>query len=257
MASAIDEKKSSLSGAPDASVEILPGVTKHDVEHGHVAEKILEHSHDADAALKAFASYEGSVIEIDKETNKRLLRKIDWHLMPVMCIVYGLNFLDKTTISYASVMGIKLPHSDNKLKSGINLTGDQYSWLGSMFYFGYLAWEYPTNRLLQRLPLGKYSSFNVVMWGLTLACFAAVENYEGALAVRFFLGLFESAVTPGFALLTSQWYTTSEQGTRTGIWFSFNGFAQVRLAILLTTDLILFTMERSKLFSIRASILCD
>ncbi|KAF2807988.1 membrane transporter [Mytilinidion resinicola] len=144
-----------------------------------------------------------------------------------MCLVYGLNYLDKTTLSYASIMGIKKPHSDDKLTSGIDLTGNQYSWLGSMFYFGYLAWEYPTNRLLQRLPLGKYSAFNIIMWGLVLSCFAAVENYAGAIAIRFFLGVFESAVTPGFALFTSQWYTKKEQGTRTGIWFSFNGFAQI------------------------------
>jgi ACS family allantoate permease-like MFS transporter len=56
---------------------------------------------------------------------------------------------------------------------------------------------------------------------------AATSNFAGAVAVRFFLGVFESAVTPGFALFTSQWYTRAEQGTRTGIWFSFNGFAQI------------------------------
>jgi len=56
---------------------------------------------------------------------------------------------------------------------------------------------------------------------------AAVKNFAGAVAVRFFLGVFEAAVTPGFALFTSQWYTRKEQGTRTGIWFSFNGFAQI------------------------------
>lgn len=50
-----------------------------------------------------------------------------------------------------------------------------------MFYFGYLFWEYPTNRLLQRLPLAKYSAFNVIMWGLTLCCMAAVKNFAGAM----------------------------------------------------------------------------
>lgn len=44
---------------------------------------------------------------------------------------------------------------------------------------------------------------------------------------KIFLGVFEAAVTPGFALFTSQWYTKSEQGSRTGIWFGFNGFAQI------------------------------
>lgn len=56
---------------------------------------------------------------------------------------------------------------------------------------------------------------------------AAVNNFAGAVAVRLFLGVFEAAVTPGFALFTSQWYTVKEQGARVGIWFSFNGFAQI------------------------------
>lgn len=168
-------------------------------------EKVIAHSGDADEALKAFA--DGEIIEIDEATNKRLLRKIDWHLMPIMCCVYGINYLDKTTISYASIMG---------LKKDLGLKGDQYQWLGSMFYFGYLAWEYPTSRLLQRLPLAKYSAFNIIMWGTTLALFATVSDFGGAVAIRFFLGVFEAAVTPGFAMFTSQWWTKSEQGARTG-----------------------------------------
>jgi len=181
-----------------------------------VGAKIVKHSHDADEAMKAFEN--GEVIEIDEATNKRLLRIIDWHLMPLMCLVYGLNYLDKTTLSYASIMGIK---------EDIGLVGDDYQWLGSIFYFGYLAWEYPTTRLLQRLPLAKYSAFCVIVWGSTLALFATVSNFSGAVAVRFFLGVFEAAVSPGFALFTSQWYTKEEQGLRTGIWFSFNGFGQI------------------------------
>jgi ACS family allantoate permease-like MFS transporter len=42
------------------------------------------------------------------------------------------------------------------------------------------------------------------MWGLVLCCLAAVKSFSGAIAVRFFLGVFEAAVTPGFALFTSQ-----------------------------------------------------
>jgi hypothetical protein len=59
--------------------------------------KVLEHSHDADEAMKAFAN--GEVVEVTPEDNKRLLRKIDAHMLPVMCVVYGLNYLDKTTVN--------------------------------------------------------------------------------------------------------------------------------------------------------------
>ena len=81
--------------------------------------------------------------------------------------------------------------------------------------------------MLQYYPLAKYSSINILLWGATLTCFAAVQSFQGAAAVRFFLGAFEAAVTPGFSFFTSQWYTKTEQGARTGIWFGFNGIAAI------------------------------
>lgn len=74
----------------------------------------------------------------------------------------------------------------------------------NLTFSGYLFWEYPTNLLLQRFPLSKYLSFCIILWGATLACFAAVQNFAGGVAIRFILGVCEASVTPGFALLTSQ-----------------------------------------------------
>lgn len=56
---------------------VAPGIVQ------KLDEKILKHSHDADAAMKAFEGMDGQVIELTPEKNKALLRKIDWHLMPV------------------------------------------------------------------------------------------------------------------------------------------------------------------------------
>ena len=172
----------------------------------------------ADEALVAIESHDEELVEIGKELNKRILRKIDRNVMPMMCIVYGLNYLDKTALSYASIMG---------LEQDLNLSLNEYKWLGSIFYFGYLFFEYPTSRLLQRLPHAKYTAFNVIFWGTSLAFMALTTNFAGIATVRFILGSLEAAVTPSFVLFTSQWYTKMEQGTRTGIWFSFNGFANV------------------------------
>ncbi|KAH6664501.1 MFS allantoate transporter-like protein [Halenospora varia] len=184
------------------------------------AEKTFRHvnRNDGDKALQAFEGHEGEEIILTPEIEKKLLRKIDLNIMPMLCTVYALNYLDKVTLSYASVMGIQ---------KAIHLTSDNYQWLGSMFYIGYLFWEFPTARLLQRFPLGKWSGINVVLWGVAVSCMAATTNFKGAVAVRFFMGVFEAAVTPGFALFTSQWYTRGEQGLRVAIWFSFNGVAQI------------------------------
>lgn len=71
-----------------------------DIEQGtgkHVDPKLEKHAHDADEAMKAMQGL-GEDITIDEETNKRLLRTIDWHLMPIMCFVYGMNYLDSMDV---------------------------------------------------------------------------------------------------------------------------------------------------------------
>lgn len=66
-----------------------------DIEKGTpVDPTIAKHSHDADEAMKAFEELQGEAIELDESTNRRLLRTIDWHLMPIMCCIYGMNYLD-------------------------------------------------------------------------------------------------------------------------------------------------------------------
>lgn len=163
-------------------------------------------------------SISGPDFDDDSVACRRLLRKIDWRLMPLMCTIYAIQFLDKTTLSYASVMGIK---------KDTDLVGDDYALLGTMFYVGYLVWEYPTSYLMQRLPLAKYLSINIVIWGGILACTAACKDWAGLMLVRTFLGVFESTVTPGFVLITAQWYKRSEQPLRIGIWYCFNGVALI------------------------------
>lgn len=142
-------KESGHSLAPEID-EKVPAPRADAIRTGSVSEKILEHSHDADEALKAFQGHEGEVIEIDEATNKRLLRRIDWNLMPVMCIVYGLNYLDKTALSYASIMG---------LKTDLNLVRDDYqckktSWPSSLPHANAVQFRAGLNVLFWLLSVG-------------------------------------------------------------------------------------------------------
>ncbi|KAM3505362.1 hypothetical protein MY11210_007995 [Beauveria gryllotalpidicola] len=145
--------------------------------------------------------------------SRRVLRKIDGALIPLLFVTYMLNFMDKVILSSASVFG---------LKKDTNLHGQQYSWVASIFYFGYLIWEYPTTLLIARLPVGKYLTANTAFWGATVAVTAACTNFGGLMAARFLLGVAEATITPGFMFLTSTWYTRDEMPTRVGIWFAGN-----------------------------------
>jgi len=64
-------------------------------------------------------------------------------------------------LSYAAIFNIQ---------EDLHLMGTDYSWLSSVFYFGWLAYSYPTNYLMQRFPLGKYLAVNIFMWGALLMC---------------------------------------------------------------------------------------
>ncbi|KAJ5407993.1 hypothetical protein N7509_001876 [Penicillium cosmopolitanum] len=157
-------------------------------------------------------------LQTTAEENAKLLRKIDLTLMPVMCACYMLQLLDKLTLNFSSQLG---------LTQDLNLHGSQYSWTSSIFYFGYLVWTWPSSWLVVRLPLGKYLTGTVLVWGGILMCHGACNNFGGFMAVRFLLGAAEAAVAPGFALIVSMFYRRDEQPLRQGIWFAGNCIANI------------------------------
>ena len=95
---------------------------------------------------------------------------------------------------------------------------DRYNWLGTIFYLSYLVFEYPQNLALQYLPVGKWMSFNIFVWSVALLCHAAADTPGKLFACRVFLGICEGAITPGFMIVTSMFYTRQEQTQRVGYW---------------------------------------
>ncbi|KAF7192467.1 putative transporter, partial [Pseudocercospora fuligena] len=146
--------------------------------------------------------------------NRSILWKIDMRLMPLV--------IDKTTLGYAAVFGVK---------SDVNLSGTEYSWVSALFYLGYLFWEYPTSVMLQKFPIAKFMSGTVVVWGIVLMCHAAAHDFPGLAAARTFLGAMEASINPGTMLLFSMWYKRIEQPFRMGIWVGSAGVGYVLAGI--------------------------
>ncbi|KAI2792686.1 hypothetical protein POX_b02727 [Penicillium oxalicum] len=175
----------------------------------------------ADAALE-FLRDEGRGVAV--EFNERtLVRKIDWMIMPLMWAAYNLQYLDKVLINYASVMG---------LLEDTNMRTNQFSNLTLAFYVTYLVFELPTGYLMQRLPTAKYLGLNVVLWGLMTTLNCSAKNFGGLMTLRVLLGCFESAIAPALILITSMWYTRTEQPRRMGIWYLGTGTASIMGALV-------------------------
>lgn len=153
---------------------------------GDVALQVIAHTHQEPYSPKE---------------EKKVIRKIDLHLIPFMFFSYFLQFMDKNALSNSSVFG---------LMDDLNLSEEQYSWCGSLFYFGYLIGQPVAARFLQRFPIGKFVGVCFVLWSIVLICTAAAKNFAGLAVIRIFLGVCEATVSPAWLLLTGMWYKKTE-----------------------------------------------
>lgn len=90
-------------------------------------------------------------------------------------------------MNYANVMG---------LREDTSISADQFSQLALVFYVTYLAFEFPTGYLMQRLPTAKYLGANVILWGLMTTLVSTAKNWAGLVTLRVLLGCFEAVVAP-------------------------------------------------------------
>jgi MFS family permease len=77
------------------------------------------------------------------------------------------------------------------------------------------------------VPAAKWLGLNVILWGIATACGAAAHNYRTLLVSRIFLGIFEATIGPSLLLISSQWYTKSEQAPRFSFWYCGLGLGQI------------------------------
>ncbi|KAJ6115429.1 hypothetical protein N7486_001207 [Penicillium sp. IBT 16267x] len=208
---------------PHPAVE-MGGFNKQDIS---LVERVLSPDDDlkkedmdfsrVDKEIQMYASR--GQVEVDEATNKRLKRMIDRRVFVIMICTYFLQALDKGTMSFSSIMGIK---KDAHLEDG-----QKYSWLTTCIYIAVLTVEYPTNWIIQRVPIAKYLGINICLWGATLAMHAACHNFAGLVTVRTLLGFFEACCQPTFVVLSSMWYKREEQAATVTYWYTMNGAQQI------------------------------
>lgn len=90
----------------------------------------------------------------------------------------------------------------------------------SIFFIGYLICEVPSNLLFTRSKPSWYMAGLMFAWGTICALTGIIQNYSGALAVRFFLGAIEAGFFPGVLFLMTCWYKKSEIGKRFSIFYT-------------------------------------
>ncbi|KAJ5573466.1 uncharacterized protein N7459_007893 [Penicillium hispanicum] len=232
-----DARTAELAHGSKADIVDEPTITHAESSQAYSKWKSVKAA-DGDTAMALFDDPDELHEEVDPVEARRILWKIDFMILPYLAVCYAFFYIDKvgllhmssshadrksltndaateqTTLSYAAIFGIR---------DDLKLHGTEYNWLSSIFYFGFLAWAFPTNFLMQRLPIGKYLGVNIFMWGVFLMIQAACNSFETLAVLRALGGAAEACADPAFMLITSMWYTRREQPVRIGLWYTANG----------------------------------
>lgn len=161
---------------------------------------------------------EGLEIQVSDREARAVRWKIDLVILPAFLITQALQFMDKTALNYANLFGYQ---------KALGLKGQQFNYLSALVYAGYFFGQYPCGWLLGRFPAQRIMAVSILCWGALVLIMPQCRTYSSAAVVRFLMGIFEAAVTPGLTLMTGFWFTRREIPLRQCIWYSALGWGGI------------------------------
>ncbi|TFK52770.1 MFS general substrate transporter [Heliocybe sulcata] len=152
--------------------------------------------------------YDGAVAPVlTEEEEKRLWRKVDLRLMPILSIMYLFSFLDRGN---AKLQG---------LVSQLHLVGNQYNIALTMYFIPYCLFECPANLALKKFRPSRWLPGITITWGIIMTLMGLVKSYQQLVGVRVCLGVAESGLFPGVVYYLTLWYPRHMLQYRVGLFF--------------------------------------
>ncbi|KAF2796504.1 pantothenate transporter-like protein [Melanomma pulvis-pyrius CBS 109.77] len=158
---------------------------------------------------------------------RKLLFKLDAFILTFCCLMYFLNYLDRSNLNNAYVSG---------MREDLNFKGNQLNQINTVFTVGYTIGQVPCNIALYYIKPRYFFPACMVAWaGLTMAT-AGAQSPGGIMAIRFFQAIFEASTFVGTHYILGSWYTERELGKRSGI-FTASGLAGTMIGGFIQTGI--------------------
>lgn len=144
-----------------------------------------------------------------KKLEKKLKLKIDFAILPLVILMYILNYLDRNNLASAKL---------GTIMEDLDINSSEFATAQGVLFIGYILASVPSNILLERIGKpSKYLPTAMLCWGLLSAVVGAIHNFGSLVAIRVLLGVFESAFYPGVIFYLSCWYTRREIAKRSSL----------------------------------------
>ncbi|MFL6577586.1 MAG: MFS transporter, partial [Povalibacter sp.] len=130
------------------------------------------------------------------------MRKIMRRLMPLMALMFLVNFLDRVNLSFAALT----------MNEDLGLSSLTYAWGAGIFFIAYFVFEVPSNLIMERVGARLWMTRIMLSWGLVSASMALVQGPTSFMVVRFLLGAAEAGLVPGILLYITYWFPPRYRG---------------------------------------------
>lgn len=201
----------------DSKAEVAIKSDKEEIEHRkEIIEEAAKKRGIDEEQVARFRQFTEADAEWHQAMNKKVMRKVDIHLLPLLIMMYLLNFLDRNNLSQARL---------GTLEQDLGMTGTDFNLATSILFVGYILMQLPSNLLLTRVRPSIYLGTAMTIWGVISTAQSAAKSFGGLVAARFFLGFAEAPFFPGAIFLMSSWYTRGEMAYRIAWFYSGSSLA--------------------------------
>jgi ACS family tartrate transporter-like MFS transporter len=123
-------------------------------------------------------------------------RKAGLRLIPVIGIGYGLAYIDRLNLSFASL----------QMNRDLHFSASTYGFGAGLFFIGYALCEVPSNLLMLRFGARRWLARIMFTWGLLAAAMMFVRTPLQFYSVRLLLGVAEAGFFPGVLYYLMLWF---------------------------------------------------
>ncbi|KAI8657854.1 hypothetical protein NCS57_01164800 [Fusarium keratoplasticum] len=169
----------------------------------------IEHVADARASYDVNPKAERQ--GIDPALEKKVLRKVDFNLVPILFLLFLCAFIDRINIGNARIQG---------LEADLNMSGQDYNIALFTFFILYILLEVPCNILLKNMRPSLFLSAIMTGWGIVTICQGLTRSFAGLVVCRVIIGGLEAGFFPACVYLLSMYYCRHELQWRFNLFFS-------------------------------------
>ncbi len=147
----------------------------------------------------------------------KVFRKISWHLIPYIFLLYILAYLDRVNVGFAAL----------EMKRDLHLSDTVYGLGAGLFFLGSSTFDLPSNLALTRFGPRHWIARIMISWGVIATAMMFVRGGHSFEAMRFLLGVAEAGFFPGMILYLTFWFPSRERAKAVAIFMTATSIAGV------------------------------